>query len=68
MQSLVVYVKGKVVSEKYWNEYGQDMTKERKTELEKDKAKTSPEEKKTEKGDKQEKKSKNKKPDSETEK
>jgi antitoxin component YwqK of YwqJK toxin-antitoxin module len=49
MQSLVVYVKGKVVSEKYWNEYGQDMTKERKTELEKDKAKTSPEEKKTEK-------------------
>lgn len=35
MQSLVVYVKGKVVSEKYWNEYGQEITDETKTELDK---------------------------------
>jgi antitoxin component YwqK of YwqJK toxin-antitoxin module len=28
LQSLVVYVKGKVVSEKYWNEYGQEITKD----------------------------------------
>ncbi len=49
IQSLVVYAKGKVVSEKYWNEYGQEITEERKTEIEKTKGEKSVPEKKIEK-------------------
>jgi antitoxin component YwqK of YwqJK toxin-antitoxin module len=36
IQSKIIYSKGKKVSEKYWNEYGQDVTEEKKKEMDKE--------------------------------
>lgn len=60
-QSKVIYVKGKVQSEEYWNQYGQKVKKENKSELEPNKSQVNTTDENTITDSKSEKKSKPKK-------
>jgi antitoxin component YwqK of YwqJK toxin-antitoxin module len=65
MQSKVVYSKGKKINEQYWNEYGQDITEERKKELDKDKPNQTKGSKKSEEQESIEEKKSGNKPEKE---